>query len=213
MNNTQNKHLKMTIENLKCRPDDKLRESWTKAKEIEKSQQAEEEEVAQEQGQGGDYEYYDDTQLNGTLFYLDVRELLNCSTIDMVDNTATVSSTVSTTTAIEVNSHDPTLVTENTNTNEITNNENKKENNAGQNQGAFTTTRLATVSAKPEETKIYESMASDEAKPEKAKAHRSIQEETKYPSSFEDSKTNNANKNLGCVTLLVISLLRLRLNI
>lgn len=203
----------MTIENLKCRPDDKLRESWTKAKEIEKSQQAEEEEVAQEQGQGGDYEYYDDTQLNGTLFYLDVRELLNCSTIDMVDNTATVSSTVSTTTAIEVNSHDPTLVTENTNTNEITNNENKKENNAGQNQGAFTTTRLATVSAKPEETKIYESMASDEAKPEKAKAHRSIQEETKYPSSFEDSKTNNANKNLGCVTLLVISLLRLRLNI
>lgn len=203
--------MKTTIENLKCWPNDKLREAWIKARENEKSTTQAADENPQAQGPVEDYEYYDDTQLNGTLFYVDIRDLLNCTDNSTAHTTTTVKPVV------EEESRDQGMdiaIDSEMKTNEIIQSEkNKRGNDEVSRQDSFTTTRLVTVSAKPEDSKIYDNMASDEAKPEKGlKAHRSIQDEPKGSKSIEDTKTNSAYKNVGCYILLV-SVLSLRLHI
>ncbi|XP_047534161.1 connectin-like [Vanessa atalanta] len=91
MNHTRSPHLKLSIENLKCTPSNELREKWMKTIEAEKNAQDQEdvEGVA-----GADYEYYDETQLNGNLFYTDLRFLLNCT--DKVDNAPNVTPNIAT---------------------------------------------------------------------------------------------------------------------
>ncbi|XP_050344116.1 connectin-like [Nymphalis io] len=76
MNRTESSHLKLSIENLKCTPSNELREKWVKTIEAEKNAQDQEDaDIAA----GADYEYYDETQLNGNLFYTDLRFILNCT--------------------------------------------------------------------------------------------------------------------------------------
>ncbi|GBP59287.1 Connectin [Eumeta japonica] len=77
---TQNSRLKLNIENLKCLPDARLDEQWKKLQETDKgSGAALEEGPVAKSGDENEYEYYDETQLDGKLFYTDVRDLLNCT--------------------------------------------------------------------------------------------------------------------------------------
>ncbi|XP_048483304.1 connectin [Plutella xylostella] len=77
-NKTSNEALKLNIENLKCIPNAELSKAWEKIVENEKNNGASFEDE-KTPNQNGDYEYYDDTQLEGKLFYIDIRDLLNCS--------------------------------------------------------------------------------------------------------------------------------------
>lgn len=203
MNKTLNKHTKNTIENMKCVPDAALVESWTNSSE---KAGVEKQVLEEEESQVQDYEYYDDTQLNGKLFYLDIRDLLHCDNNTKKTNVdtklqtkeATSPSTFKTSTQ-KVTNHgllDLSLVNSTTTAIEMKAATNKWEKNDDEKE--FTTTRLATVSAKPEDSKIYEDMASDEGRPDKIKADRNFQ---------ENPKTNNANKSFGCLTLLVLMIL------
>lgn len=210
MNKTLNKHIKISIENLKCVPNADLREAWTKTTETaDKSPQA----LEQDDPQVQDYEYYDETQLNGKLFYLDVRDLLNCDNNTKINTDVNTSpalqtkedtSPTSTTTykvtnqgLLDLSLIDTTTTTVDTTAIGMKAATNKREKNVDKD---FTTTRLATVSAKPVESKIYEDMASDEGRPDKIKANRSVQEE-------HNGHTNNANKSFSCVKLLVVMIL------
>lgn len=78
MNKTQNNRQKLAIENLQCHPEPEIRDLYMKTEEAEKSmgQVFEDDEP---QAQNADYEYYDVSQLNGKLFYVDMRYLLNCT--------------------------------------------------------------------------------------------------------------------------------------
>lgn len=187
----------MTLENFKCIPDAALKVTWTKASEYEKvNQQMFEDEDPQYQG--NDYEYYDDTQLNGKLFYLDVRHLLKCKkdlklagtgtalpTKVPTSPTTTTIKTITNLSLFDTTTHSNNFKTDKTKRgfrNEIRD---------------VTTTRLATVSAKPADAKIYENMASDEAKPEnKMKTHRSIQNENK--------PLNGVDRNLSSVVMIAL---------
>ncbi|XP_047997575.1 connectin-like [Leguminivora glycinivorella] len=171
LNKTQNKNLVIALENLKCTPDDKVTLLYAKATEIEKSQAFEE-----EPNQNGDYEYYDDTQLNGKLFYIDLRILMNCT-----NDTAMQPMIKPTKDSSQENKRIGTESKVNT----IFNNElldsparkdtviesrNKiaKPTEVSVNK-PYTTSRLATVSAKPiAEKKAYDEreMPADEAKPD-----------------------------------------------
>ncbi|KOB65157.1 Reticulon/nogo receptor [Operophtera brumata] len=208
MNKALNKQLKITLENLKCVPDAALRESWaqnsTETAGVEKNNQVFEDEESQVQ----DYEYYDETQLNGKLFYLDVRDLLHCDNNTKKTDVDTKLQTkeATSTTTFKPSTHkgtiqgllDVSLHNTSRTAVEVKTAMNKREKNGDEKE--FTTTRLATVSAKPLDSKIYEDMASDEGRPDKIKADRNVQE-MKHP------KTNNANKSFGCVTLLVLMIL------
>ncbi|CAH2041110.1 unnamed protein product, partial [Iphiclides podalirius] len=203
MNRTESASLKLTLENFKCFPEAGLHDKWMKRVESDKINNpvnAENEETA---AQGADYEYYDDTELNGKLFYTDVRDLLNCTKMDTkpVVLTTTVKPqeqgddvTKGLNTKVTANPiFSSTLFTRGhekdvldtvtlkttrapeaikSNVNEVANQMNKETK-----PNIYTTSRLATVSAKPLERKHYEDgMASDEAKPDRIKAHRSIQD-------------------------------------
>lgn len=201
MNKTQNSNLKLALENLKCNPSESLRELWAKTAEAEKSTgQIFEDEASQVQN--GDYEYYDETQLNGKLFYIDVRELANCvkgapKVVPPANNekssisaeTTTVTSTKATTSS-QTTKIPVTTEFKLTRTTTVmpvehksivyeqnTNNESNKDKS--KNKDSFTTVRQVTASAKPLENnnKLFEQdMASDEARPERIKAHRSVQD-------------------------------------
>lgn len=222
MNKTQNNNLRLATENLKCAPDANLRELWAKAEETEKNtgQTFDEEESPV---QNTDYEYYDEAQLNGKLFYIDVRELANCTntTHRVMKNDGTKPQTIETTTKLTTKAFSSPVTTlksihttqngmiKSSTTNGLTEATTKKvgdkivnpnKEHETKDKESFTTVRLATVSAKPLDHNIYDQdMASDEARPEKAKAHRSIQEEMKIT---PNSNYNNACRNVNSVALV-----------
>ncbi|KAG6460001.1 connectin [Manduca sexta] len=206
LNKTQNNHLKIAIENLKCLPDASLREAWAKTDETDKNtgQVFEDEES---QLQNADYEYYDDTQLNGRLFYIDVRDLLNCTNSSKRHTpvTAATSKTPVPSTKVTKATSSPTTVKPKIETTEITKEINNVNNIVKANpkaaKGDFTTTKLATVSSNPIDNNLYDQdMASDDPKPDKIKAHRSVQDINDVP----NARPNSAINNVGCVTLVLL---------
>ncbi|KAJ0175989.1 hypothetical protein K1T71_008163 [Dendrolimus kikuchii] len=219
MHKVVNNHLKLALENLKCLPDSNLREAWMKTVDTEKNSgkvfDGEENEV-----QNSDYEYYDESQLNGTLFYADVRELLNCTGDKKHVQTDTKADEIKTsTTTSEVNKITTTTVST-TGAKPVSISTTEYRPSKITNQGLLdlsvidtttakvtekvvTTTKLVTVSAKPDDA--FDHMASDEAKPDKIKAHRSIQDEVK-PNELKGSGHRNA-----CATAVMLLLLCVRL--
>lgn len=260
INKTQNERLRLEIQNLQCYPSEEVKQKWEKFQEIEKTSGTVFED--EEPQDNGAYEYYDETELNGTIFYFDMRHLLNCpgdeppvepanftsnkpvqnniiTTIkpsdkpltkatsspvvivnsstpnvlshkSAVDNKGTLDLSTSETTTAESTS----VTAEKTYVNfvsetsahkdvssEATRTETADMSKEKKNH-SFTTSRLATVSAKPIDKKGYDDhdMASDEAKPDRYKAHRSVQEEVKTSSNLQ---VNNAHRRLGCVHLLI----------
>ncbi|XP_034832932.1 connectin-like [Maniola hyperantus] len=237
MNKTQSANLKLAVENLKCTPNADLKDKWIKATETEKTP-AQDTDYVEPNAAGGDYEYYDETQLNGQLFYTDLRLLLNCdknlNNIPMVTTIATLTSlkpstrelaeimkisTIKVSTTKPMESTDGTthkvtnkglldlsiesstvgLDTSQRTGNEVVQYREKKPN-------LYTTSRLATVSAKPIENKVFydQHMASDEAQPEKVKAQRSVDE-------IKDSRDNissNAHRNVGYIFMLLVLCIR-----
>ncbi|CAG9788315.1 unnamed protein product [Diatraea saccharalis] len=251
INKTQNVRLSIDIQNLQCRPNDEIKRKWDKLQEIAKNS-GQIFDDAEPQGESAAYEYYDETELNGTLFYFDMRTILNCSGEDTttpnvpetsftpaatsklssINNVFTKTTTspilnfASTTIKpiakkhlpIEVNSKDTldlsaaettteslkikdrNIHTDDNNIVDIdsikiagqkSEHDDKHETRNDKKENVYTTTRLATVSAKPIENKQYEDMASDEAKPDRLKSHRSIEEPSEDPSKFNN---NNAHK-------------------
>ncbi|XP_039757030.1 connectin-like [Pararge aegeria] len=234
MNKTQSANLKLSIENLKCIPSADLKDKWMKAMETEKTP-AQDADYVEANGAGGDYEYYDETQLNGQLFYTDLRLLLNClknlNNKPIFTTKATLTSlkpstkefaeivNFSTTRAsmtnipmelsagttpkvinkgvldLSIESSTIGMETIQRNDNDILMHKEKKQN-------LYTTSRLATVSAKPLESKVYydQQMSSDEAQPEKIKAQRSVNgiENTR------DYAENNARRNVGYVFMITL---------
>lgn len=67
---------------MKCHPSDAIREAWKGFADADKNDAPGPEEE-EPQAQNVEYEYYDDSQLNGTLFYTDIRFLLNCTNNDV----------------------------------------------------------------------------------------------------------------------------------
>lgn len=257
LNKTRNDRLKLEIQNIQCYPSEEVKQKWDKLQEIEKtSGQVFEDEELQENGA---YEYYDETELNGTIFYFDMRHLLNCSgeekpaPVEIVSTTPISNSpghmqsgdrptkassspvinivpttpettrekstkisnkgTLDLTTAESTTSKAPVItekkVGQSSRHNEISQevptygtDEKRKEKK----DNIYTTSRLATVSAKPIDQKGFDDreMASDEAKPDRIKAHRSIQEEIK---ETPNHKVNNAHRNLICLPTLILMIL------
>lgn len=236
MNKTQSANIKLSIENLKCTPSDDLKEKWIKATETEKPQ-GQHADYVEANAAGGDYEYYDETQLNGQLFYTDLRPLLNCdgnANKMPITTTATLTSLmpsprelaeimkITTTKAnpstkkpmelagadvkvtnkgvLDLSLETTTRLDTSERDNEVVEYKDKKPN-------LYTTTRLATVSAKPLENKVYydQHMASDEAQPEKMKAQRSV-EDVKDP---RDHPNSNADRNVISI-VFVTTLLCIR---
>lgn len=250
MNQTKSKNLKISLENLKCSPDPRLREAWNNIEEQDKANgQTFEEPMDTEKNTG--YEYYDETQLNGKLFYTDLRlNLINCTgaaddfeipedivietgtkvprpkvvTLPMKKLTTTSPRPVQITKVMSQvgNPVVGTKVTflghgvldlaqyETTTKDEEYElaeddvkipKENQIEGNKMKKPNAYTTTRLATVSAKPIDNgetdtpnnSIYDGMANDEAKLE-LKAHRSVH--------FNGDVPKSSARNLGCAALV-----------
>ncbi|XP_075977068.1 uncharacterized protein LOC142977199 [Anticarsia gemmatalis] len=210
MNNTRNKHLKLSIENLKCTPSDSLREQWSRAEVTEKPEE--------EEAPAGDYEYYDDSQLNGKLFYIDIRELANCTKneIPAANNEIVHKPNVEVTTKTTTKATTPSPTTQKVTTTEVATTkvttslkpETSKPKEEAKPKETFTTVRLATVSAKPVEhnNNIFDhDMASDEARPERIKAHRSIADED-TPKDVPNHKANAAHANISSVIVISIML-------
>ncbi|XP_028166689.1 connectin-like [Ostrinia furnacalis] len=248
INNTQNERLKLEIQNFQCHPSEEIKQKWDKFQEIEKTSGSVFED--EEPQDSGAYEYYDETELNGTIFYFDMRHLLNCSgeevplepanitttnksvqksktttqsstkatkatsspvTVKLTSPKASHKSTVDNKGTLDLSTAESTTTESTSVTNEKTldfvsqtsahdpisigtTEREKKEH-------SYTTSRLATVSAKPVDKERFDDhdMASDEAKPDRLKAHRSIQEEVKD----SPKNINNAHRNLNCVHLLL----------
>ncbi|CAB3255924.1 unnamed protein product [Arctia plantaginis] len=233
INKTQNINLKIAIENLKCNPSDTLRNLWVAFAESEKNtDQAFEDDASQIQNP--DIEYYEEGPLNGKFFYMDIRDLANCtnntdnlqlmakamkketitsSTTSGIVTKATISSQtspkpVSTTEYIEITSKDVPVSSSlyPIEAQESTNKPNK--DNETKMKEAFTTSRLATVSAKPlnHDANLFDKeMASDEARPEGAKAHRSVQE--------KDTPKYNANSAQPNISRMVVVIIMLTLRL
>lgn len=184
MNRTQSSSLKLSLENLKCYPDPNVKELWTKSEETDTNAgQVFDDESAP---QNTEYEYYDETQLDGRLFYIDIRYLLNCS--NPVHRTPRIKPTVSTTTTKATTSEQTTKPTSTTNyvapmstqpknkstipnhglldlsvyettpkIEETKKVEAKADVTRGKKDDFYTTSRLATVSANPIDNKhLYE---------------------------------------------------------
>ncbi|XP_063624970.1 connectin-like [Cydia splendana] len=192
LNKTQNKNLEIALENLKCTPDAKVSQLYAKATEVEKSQAIEE-----EPNQNADYEYYDDTQLNGKLFYIDLRILMNCTNDTAIQPMLPAKDA----------SHENKRIAPESKVNKILNNElldsNAKKETATESRNKivkptvsvskpnlYTTSRLATVSAKPEK-KAYDEMAADEAKPDALR------------DQSDEHMPGTAQQNLACATFTI----------
>lgn len=224
MNKTESASLKLKLENFKCIPDAKLRDRWTKRMELEKNSQTFDGEEPSTQSQ--DYEYYDDAELNGKLFYTDVRDLLHCyspssnpvdDSLDMAKKSdiATGFSPLDTEgdtlnnsgyfdeSIFKKNKTKKSLAAPKTISSEVANQEIKDD------KPNTTTTRLATVSAKPIEkhTEETKEMASDEAKSDNAIAHRSVQEKG---DDYSDFFTNGQDSTLGSFKAVVLIVLNVR---
>lgn len=247
MNQTKSKNLKIALENLKCSPEQRLREAWNNIEEQDKANgQTFEEPIDTEKNT--DYEYYDESQLNGKLFYTDLRlNLINCSGAaddfvipeDIVIETGTeVPRTKATTPAKKLITSTTRPVTKSmsemgnavvgtkvtflnhgildlaqfetttkdeeyelTDDDVVMSNENQIEGDKTKKPNAYTTSRLATVSAKPIDNgetdtptdSLYEGMANDEAKLE-PKPHRGVHFNVDVPKS--------SARNLGCAALI-----------
>lgn len=233
MNKTQNNYLKRAIENLKCYPDTNLRELWSYTEEIEKNtaQIFVEEES---QVSNNDYEYYDDSQLNGKLFYIDIRDLANCTNTSRIPNRVPIPINIANKAAVETTTKlttkaftSPVPITKSTHTTEyemlrstqatprviVDETTKPKEETSGKpkqgtetkNKETFTTVRLATVSAKPIEHNFDHDMASDEARPDKVKEHS-------HRSIHEETKaTPQINHNSACSNVISVSLVSMTL--
>ncbi|OWR42281.1 reticulon/nogo receptor [Danaus plexippus plexippus] len=197
MNKTGSPHLKLSVENMKCTPSNELRDKWIKVTESDKKDEEDQDNTAP----SDDYEYYDESQLNGKLFYTDVRFLLNCS-----DENAKNIVTSSPPSTLVKQTKDTKELKASTAIPETTTTKNRyfdmgrdsEIKDPKEKQSSYTTSRLATVSAKPVEKNDnidikqdtskngnkYDDreMASDEAKPDKIKAH-----------SFRDIKDHDYN--------------------
>lgn len=222
MNKTQNTYLKRAIENLKCYPDVNLRELWAKTEDNEKNTAQVFVEEEESQVQNADYEYYDETQLNGKLFYIDVRDLANCTqhrvplAVNADDKpavettTKAITSPVTTTKFPNTTQHvvkqsTPTPTTPKIMVNQTVKAKEEKTETPNKiietkSKESFTTVRLATVSAKPIEHNYDHDMASDEARPEKINqhSHRSVNEESKA--------TPTMNHNSACSNVISVAL-------
>ncbi|KPJ17245.1 Connectin [Papilio machaon] len=220
MNKTESASLKLILENFKCIPDAKLRDRWTKRVELEKNSQTFDGEEPSTQSQ--DYEYYDDAELNGKLFYTDVRDLLHCNSPTGKPLADSLDVVKKTNTAAGISPLDPeandapnnpgyfdesifkknktkkSLAAPKTDNSEVANQEIKDDK-----PNISTTTRLATVSAKPMEKRTEETkdMASDEAKSDNAIAHRSVQEKG---DDYSDFFTNGQDSTLGSFKAVVL---------
>ncbi|XP_059062888.1 connectin-like [Achroia grisella] len=237
-NKTQNVILRNSLLNIKCLPSDTLRDKWNK--DVDKEKKEEVLDVVEEPTANAEYEYYDDSQLNGTLFYIDIRYLLNCTgpdysamesennqviankniNIKAISNpvfTTIIETTAKPTTSTEFQGTkldlgllDVSIIESTTkNVATVAYNDNNKNvqlsndiiitNGEDEKKQSPTTSRLATVSAKPTEKTVFDDrdMASDEAKPDKLKAHRNYQED------LDQAKINNAQRNTGCVLWLL----------
>lgn len=223
MNKTQTPALKLALENLKCNPSDKLKEQWSSIAEADNTT----DQVFEEDGQepNGNFEYYDEVQLGGKLFYTDIRGIANCTKkaddmIPVANEVATQRTTVGinreTNTKAGFTSHTTPKTTISTaimSTKLLITSTTVKPAEAIENKSAkaidtnnkdiFTTVRLATVSAKPmksDSNLIDQDMASDQARPE-IKAQRSTQEE-----QVSNYKGNNAFTNVSDMFVVVITL-------
>lgn len=222
-NRTESAALNLTLENFKCVPEPGLHDMWMKRVESDKINNPVPE---GETGQGADYEYYDDTELNGKLFYTDVRDLLNCtktaSKLEAVPitlkppshggdngvNTKVTAKPMHTTTIV-TKQREPGLnaarVSDAVKTEDEVVNQINKENKPN----VYTTSRLATVSAKPlGRSHFEENMASDEAKADNIKAHRSIQDKN---DDYNDLFNNSGSFFIGSFkTVVFVTLLNIR---
>ncbi|CAH0400183.1 unnamed protein product [Chilo suppressalis] len=257
LNKTQNVRLSIDLQNLQCYPSEDIKRKWDKAQESVKNSGQVFEDV-EPQGESAAYEYYDDTELNGTLFYFDMRFILNCSgeekttpsvteislapttlpahvatikdlnikistsptsgvisttikpitmkhILNEIDNKGTLDlSKAATATGHSKISgkfkHDDNNNKIHSDNKELLLQDGKYDNKSDKKDTVYTTTRLATVSAKPIENKQYENMASDEAKPDRLKSHRNIEEEMEDPPKF---KSNNAHRDEICILFVV----------
>ncbi|VVD04927.1 unnamed protein product [Leptidea sinapis] len=221
MNTTSSHHLSLGIENLKCIPSNEIRDKWTKTVEAEKNAPE-----TEDNAPSNDYEYYDDTQLNGKLFYIDMRFLLNCTAnFDNLLKSEPVTNkpiiTKQKETSVTSTTKLVTITTTLTNTDKVTKNplnanaepttkhpETLIDNNSVSNikkSDLYTTSKLSTVSAKPMANNLFDDhdMASDEGKPDKIKAHRSIQDDV---NEFVEERKNIGSKNIGCITMYIAAL-------
>ncbi|XP_068628821.1 connectin-like [Battus philenor] len=236
MNKTESAPLKLMLENFKCLPDALLRDRWMKKIEAEKINNLKVFEGDEPPAQNQDYDYYDETELNGKLFYTDIREYLNCTAYLKANNKPSKQGIVkpttppTTTTTMEIDNRNAGYFDEsifnttkapeadkNSNGHEVANQEERKEEEGNieknDKDNIYTTTRLATVSAKPLEEKTadtQDAMASDEAKSFTVVAHRSVQEKDEdYNDLFgsADSYFQGSFKTVVFVTVLNVRFL------
>lgn len=238
-NKTENGNLKLSIENLKCIPDADLNEKWKKLGDSEKANAAA---LGEDDTQNTDYEYYDESQLGGKLFYIDIRDLINCTskltfisypkstttstfqtTLQMISTSRPTmlaqttskmapSSIIYTSTTPKVYNHGILDLSEQEKSRETTTSvkpDIKERQSSGKRSQVtneiresekpnhFTTSRLATVSAKPSPDKDdVKDMASDQAVP--PNAHRRAQE-----LGAPEFKGSNANINSAYLGLVI----------
>ncbi|KAI5631691.1 leucine rich repeat domain-containing protein [Phthorimaea operculella] len=215
MNRTKSKVLKISLENLKCIPDSKLQEQWNKMAEATPPQEVD----PADGGQTGDeYEYYDDSQLNGKLFYIDVRDLIPCGNSKPKIGTSTRDFIMPAIVPKDTKVTSPSTAASNIITNRPSVNaipkkglpSNVPNNDQQENFGLLDLSKSET-SPKPEEVtsedksssvNVYDNMAADEAKPDKLKTQRSFHAELK-------DMPSNSNKNVACVALISLTYLRL----
>ncbi|KAL4715797.1 hypothetical protein ACJJTC_006376 [Scirpophaga incertulas] len=95
INKTQNSRLNIDIQNLQCNPIDEIKQKWDILQEATKNTGQIFEDIPP-QVENAAYEYYDETELNGTLFYFDMRSILNCSGDENINIPERPANTVST---------------------------------------------------------------------------------------------------------------------
>lgn len=229
-NKTENENLKLALDNLKCYPDEQLNERWKKILESEPKSTTEVDSVPAKDGQD-DYEYYDESQLNGKLFYIDIRHLLNCtknsphkttstSSMNEIPEHKSVSNKIEPPHKEEKHAHPPKAKSENvfnggvldlsfdeTTIKEGETKGKKDVQNLKEVESKHTTSRVATVSPKPFKNTKYEEkeMASDEAASDKFLAHQRKEEYLKEETKFKSS----AYRNNACILLFIPLVLNL----
>ncbi|KAJ2951591.1 hypothetical protein O0L34_g13745 [Tuta absoluta] len=235
MNRTASKVLKLSLENLKCIPDSKLQEQYNKMADAEKNSAPEVD--AAEGGQAGDeYEYYDDTQLNGKLFYIDVIDLLHCGNSKPKVGSSISDITMPVTASKDTRVTSPSSPASNSVTHRPSANtkprtvspSNVPHTNQQENFGLLDLSKSET-SPKPEEIDANEIASEDKpnsvttsrldnvsAKPvnvyDNMAADEAQPDKIKSQSSFHaelKDMPSNANKNVECVALISLICLRL----
>lgn len=209
INRTQNSFLRLSMENLKCSPSDKLRELWGQNTDSGKNSQVFEDEDTDVRNT--EYEYYDEAQLNGKLFYIDVRDLANCTnqshthTKDKIPITTAKDTTPNQEISPTTSAVPPRIMKSTTAQTIQTASLNKADERTQKTEknDVITTSPLAEVSADPSDQKdnLYVlDMASDEGRPEKSVAHRSVQDR-----DIPDYTESNAHVHLSCYFTIIVT--------